>query len=502
MADAYVPLNEQGASVSVHPRVSIRTPGLSGRVRVHAASGGGQDRGPELKQDEFIEAMRRNDLEEDLTVEIDEPAERTPSQGSRGQGASDDMVLEVRDPGEAFGQFVLYESEDGVLSWHLPEGQRPTGGLTRGGGGTLTYRIPKKVALAEPAEGSESRGILGAAGKKILKIITFRLIREGAKYLGAHFAERLEATRKPHGVRTFLPGEHRMPATQQMTDDQLRALEAGRALLFVHGTFSSSHAGFGTMPDATLTELHKRYGGRVLAFDHPTVATTPAENIAWLANRLRDAGVHLEVDIVCHSRGGLVGRVITERPDLGTSHGVLSVGRMVMVATPNAGTALADVKNLEHLLNRFTNLLQFVPDNGVTDVLDILLAVIKQVAAGIAEGLDGLMAMNPQGKFLTEQLNRPDQTDATYFAAASNFEPPQGSKLLRIARNVGTDYVFADVHNDLVVPTDGVFTLPGDAKFPVADPLVFEAAAGVDHSGYWTQPPFNERLLQWLDVAP
>ena len=91
---------------------------------------------------------------------------------------------------------------------------------------------------------------------------------------------------------------------------------------------------------------------------------------------------------------------MTERPDLGTSQRVLSVGRLVMVATPNAGTALADVKNLEHLLIRFTNLLQFVPDNGVTDVLDILLAVIKQVAAGVAEGLDGLMAMNPQGRFL------------------------------------------------------------------------------------------------------
>ena len=54
---------------------------------------------------------------------------------------------------------------------------------------------------------------------------------------------------------------------------------------------------------------------------------------------------------------------------------MITVNRLVMVGTPNAGTALADVDHLDQLLDRYLNLLQFVPDNGVTDFLDVLLSV-------------------------------------------------------------------------------------------------------------------------------
>ena len=97
-----VDLNETGLPVTVHPRVTLRTPGLSGRVRVHESSSEGT-RGADDAQDAFVEAMRRNDIEEDLTVEIDEHRERTESQGTRASGGQDDIVMEVRDPGEAFG---------------------------------------------------------------------------------------------------------------------------------------------------------------------------------------------------------------------------------------------------------------------------------------------------------------------------------------------------------------------------------------------------------------
>ena len=491
-----VDLNESGLPVTVHPRVTLRTPGLSGRVRVHESSSEGT-RGADDAQDAFVEAMRRNDIEEDLTVEIDEHRERTESQGTRASGGQDDIVMEVRDPGEAFGQVVLYESEDGVLSWHLPE----EGGLeerrTRGSD-TLTYRIPREVALLDPASDGEQRGILGAAGKKVVKVLTFRLIKEGSAWVGAHFAERVEAQRKPHRLRTLEPGSHTRPAEAELTSDELRLLGLGRSLLFVHGTFSSAHGGFGRLPVETLRELHTRYGGRVFAFDHPTVSKEPQENVAWLAERLRAVDVRLDVDVVSHSRGGLVSRVMAERPELGHSNDVITVNRLVMVGTPNAGTALADVDHLDQLLDRYLNMLQFVPDNGVTDFLDILLSVLKQVAVGVASGLDGLMSMNPRGRYLTGSMNRPGQTSATYFAAAANYEPPQGSKLVRIARDVGTDLVFGKEHNDLVVPTEGVFTVPGASTFPVVDPLVFDAATAVDHSGYWVRPELNDRLLDWL----
>jgi hypothetical protein len=139
-----------------------------------------------------------------------------------------------------------------------------------------------------------------------------------------------------------------------------------------------------------------------------------------------------------------------------------------------------------------------VPSNGITDALDIILSVVKQVAIGAFKGLDGIMAMNPQGRFLIDVLNTPSSTATRYFAAAANFEPPQGSPLLRIARDGVTDLVLGSTQNDLVVPTEGVYTLPGASGFSITERLVFGALDGVDHSGYWTRPSFSEKLLRWL----
>ena len=49
-----------------------------------------------------------------------------------------------------------------------------------------------------------------------------------------------------------------------------------------------------------------------------------------------------------------------------------------MVATPNAGTEIARPERLGQLLNRLTSLLQLVPSNGITDALDVILAVVKR----------------------------------------------------------------------------------------------------------------------------
>ena len=58
--------------------------------------------------------------------------------------------------------------------------------------------------------------------------------------------------------------------------------------------------------------------------------------------------------------------------------------------------------------------------------------------------------------------------------------------------------MFQKANNDLVVPTDGVFQVDGASGFPVADPLVFAAEAGVDHSSYFTRPEVSAKLLEWL----
>ena len=260
-----------------------------------------------------------------------------------------------------------------------------------------------------------------------------------------------------------------------------------------------AHTAFTALPVEVLTELARRYDGRVFALDHFTISVTPSDNVQWLAGVLPPTA-SMTVDVVTHSRGGLVGRALAERAgELGLGDR-LRVRNLVMVAPPNAGTALADKEHLSQLLDRITNLVQYIPDNGVTDALGLVLSIVKQLAVGAFGGLDGIMSMNPSGPGL-RSFNASRESSATYRVVTSNFEPPPGSSLARIARDKGTDVVFADVLNDLVVPTVGAYELPATPGFPVPDPLVFPAEAGVDHSSYFGRPELGPKLLEWLPGA-
>jgi hypothetical protein len=131
--------------------------------------------------------------------------------------------------------------------------------------------------------------------------------------------------------------------------------------------------------------------------------------------------------------------------------------------------------------------------------MDAVLTLLKHVVLGAAGGLDGLVAMDPDGSYLRSRLN-PATVPAhgRYFAVASDYRPPHGSPLLQVARDGLADLVFGLAENDLIVPTDGVFTVPGAGGFPVLAPLVFPPAAGVEHTSYMAQEPFTSQLLSWL----
>src|SRR6185503_19813932 len=105
-------------------------------------------------------------------------------------------------------------------------------------------------------------------------------------------------------------------------------------------------------------------------FEHPTLSETPRQNALWffenLVKKLPPKSA-LKLDVISHSRGGLVGRVLCERPaDLGQGSSALEIQKLVMVATPNAGTALADPQHMEAFLDLVTNLFGLLPDNPIT----------------------------------------------------------------------------------------------------------------------------------------
>jgi hypothetical protein len=170
----------------------------------------------------------------------------------------------------------------------------------------------------------------------------------------------------------------------------------------------------------------------------------------------------------------------------------------VFVATPNAGTVLADFEHLGGLVDQLTNLLGLIPDNPTVDTLEVILTVVKQLAVGALEGLDGLEAMDPDGPYLTDFLNVPSGASLDYRAASSNFEPAPDSPLGRIAVDAASDALFEGAGNDLVVPTEGVYAANGASNFPIADPLLFAAAAAIDHLSFWPEHRLHEALDEWL----
>jgi hypothetical protein len=120
--------------------------------------------------------------------------------------------------------------------------------------------------------------------------------------------------------------------------------------------------------------------------------------------------------------------------------------------------------------------------------------------------LDGLMSMNPDGAYLMT-VNRPGTINTKYYAICANFEPntPETAPLKTIIKNkVGdliVDRIFDEAMNDLVVPTEGVYTA-GGPHFPLDDAskLVFPADRGIWHSSYFEQPETAAHLKQWLAV--
>jgi pimeloyl-ACP methyl ester carboxylesterase len=242
--------------------------------------------------------------------------------------------------------------------------------------------------------------------------------------------------------------------------------------------------------------MHRRYDGRVFAFDHPTLTHTPRQNIEVLLAAMPD-GLTLDVDIVCHSRGGLVSRVLSEKQgELAVAGRQVRVGKVVFVGTPNAGTRLADEACIGDYIDTATNLLDALPTNGVTDALGYVLTGVKLLATGLWSGLTGLQSMQPGGPF-GAWLNAGDRGETTYFALTSDYTPTD-ARLAKLLANRLVDKVFQQARNDMVVPTDGVYEANGSGYFPITDQLVLGAMDGVAHTQFFQHGRSTAQIAAWL----
>jgi hypothetical protein len=496
-----LPLTPDGRPLEMEAGYVLRAPGLEGEAELFVPRPGAPPaRASAPATPELEAAYAATDVLEAATLAIEaDPAALPPGTRTvRSAGGEEALELEVPDLGPHRGHMVLSVAENGVATWHFPEEEDPATDVatTRGGGPTRRFVIPSTPAPV-PAGPATHRGFVGALGRRLLKVLVYPVTDALMARAGTAFAAAWEAEHRPYRVRSFTPQDYARPAASEFDGEDWARLAGGRALLFLHGTFSTSHGAFGELPAELVGELHRRYEGRVLAFDSHTLSEDPARNAEVLLERV-PAGLELEVDVVCHSRGGLVAR---ELALLGRRGGGVRIRRAVFVGAPNAGTALADPDHMMHMLDRFTSALLLLPGGAVTEILEGVMTAVKVVGRGIAGGLPGIAAMRPGGEVLAALAAAPGPDEA--YAVTADYEP-EGETLghlirQRLADGV-MDRVFEGEPNDLVVPTTGVFEVEGASGFPLPAERVqhFDAGAGVAHTSYFAAPETAAALERWL----
>ena len=456
--------------------------GVRGEVTLGAqASARARDGGAFDPLEAVLRADDTLELRADVTIDIQAAESR------RGRGAAAALPFDetpaVRldgpdlGPREA-GQIAIVE-EDGYYRFVLPNpGTANQFDLLIGHVG---------------AEGD--RGFLGKIGQMAVRIVGVVVAKKAIAKVTDLLVRKVEDTTRPHALRPFGPKDY-SSKTHKPVDFQ--QLASGPSLLLIHGTNSSTHGCFGfTQP--YVNELNDRYGNRVFAFDHPSLAYSPMENALWMNKQLQKAGARLdEVDIIAHSRGGLVARSLVEQ----VRSELLGVRSVLFVATPNAGTHLADADHLADFITVTTNLLTVMPDNVVTDAITVGLEVLKDYVLGAAfKAIKGVAVMNPNSDVLAELNTLRPPSGVKYRAIAANYEPRSDHGVKQRARDLAMDLIFTGIDNDLVVPTRSAYSPTGAFRVGAGDRLVLDSSYGVNHSTFWRDDEAMKRFDQWLDPA-
>jgi hypothetical protein len=287
-----------------------------------------------------------------------------------------------------------------------------------------------------------------------------------------------------------------------------------KVLLIIHGTFSNSEAlitnGFQktTAGAKLLADAEKKYD-LVLVFDHVTLSASPLLNAFDLAALLRPSPA--SIDIICHSRGGLVARWFCE----GYSDPSLK-RRVLFVGSPLAGTSLAAAPRLKSTLDLLTNIaemLRMASDLAAANPLFLAASGLLRVVGGVTgfaartpildaalalvPGLDGQSRVGNNPALVRLRMNTGnsdfDSGLIRYFAVKSNFEPKAigwnfmrlFSKPLQQIGDWGADLIF-ESDNDLVVDTASMCEV-ADSKL-VAIAHDFGTTDRVHHLNYFVQP--------------
>ncbi|MDX2218046.1 MAG: hypothetical protein SF172_03365 [Burkholderiales bacterium] len=288
-----------------------------------------------------------------------------------------------------------------------------------------------------------------------------------------------------------------------------------KVLLFIHGTFSKGEALYDELKSTEdghkfLHWAHEHYD-HVLFFDHPTLAVSPILNAVELSTLL--AGRCSSIDIIAHSRGGIVAAWAAKGMKL-------PLGIVCTLGSPLDGTSLASPYRLRDTLDYFANVAAacklatgalgavpfagplFAATAGLMSVLQTVLyasAKTPLIDAGIAI-VPGLAAQSRVDNNPERIALQDDRTAAhvsgTFIGVTANFSPQhidepiwqfwkRWQRLPWSVANKVTDAIFESA-NDLVVDCDSAKKFCGA---PAAATQIFDFGDThlVHHCNYLTQ---------------
>jgi len=327
------------------------------------------------------------------------------------------------------------------------------------------------------------------------------------------------------------------PALREWKDGTLVptdcAVQSGKVLIFVHGTFSNNDNLFKDLDNNPvgnqfLVDLLKKDPAgntvnydQVLTFDHHTVSRSPVLNALELSRIM--ASSTADLDIICHSRGGLVTRWFMEvfdRPN--RSH-----RRAVLVGSPLRGTSLAAPDRIRNSINLFTNIgkelgstLTLIPFTQVAGSLMQLVFSVGNVVSKVplmdaaVSMIPGLAAMSRvENNYELNALSQRANLPLHYFAVTSEFTPPPiGWKFWNVfcafgqrAASAADNLIFRDENgnpckNDLVVDTLSMTEYAFPPNPPVESVFTFGPDDHVFHTAYFLQPKTIDFIRRSLDI--
>jgi hypothetical protein len=171
----------------------------------------------------------------------------------------------------------------------------------------------------------------------------------------------------------------------------------------------------------------------------------------------------------------------------------IKIRKIVLVATPNAGTVLAEEKGIAGLIDRCANVINLLPDTVLVIAGGALLAIAASMAQVTFRKLPGLVDQT-RGSELQEALGATAAKYDSYYAFSANYEPD--GNLAMAIQDGAMDIIFKNEKNDLVVPSDGVAHTPY-YELPSARHVAFGSARGVHHGNFFEQEEMGN-LLAWL----